>query len=349
MESRLWSDATAPNWAPTPAWKTAREDVSCGAWAGTPNRVGPLSASLTAVKTRLNFPGDCRFCGEARGASEGQGRSHPTGCPARLPPRSQAGTLRGRSPTSSSAPPSPDLNPCQAWDFRLGFQPPRIRQSPVNFSIDTEGPRSPSSPPSHEGPRLQDRGAVLGWAPCPPLGRRRPAAAALLRWRLETARKVPREGRTDMGRRWNVPKESPPGPDFDLKEIEAIAREAPRRLPGLAPLGGPRWTREDIDLAVSFLYQETEGKAYQRAAAGGMTRVQKRRWLLTALRNRLLKLKAAFRRIDLLDDLALDRFSDASDGRVPESVEIGKAYPVLGFHTTGATPERGRIRLEGQG
>ena len=112
-----------------------------------------------------------------------------------------------------------------------------------------------------------------------------------------------------------MPKESPPGPDFDLKEIEAIAREAPRRLPGLAPLGGPRWTREDIDLAVSFLYQETEGKAYQRAAAGGMTRVQKRRWLLTALRNRLLKLKAAFRRIDLLDDLALDRFSDPSDGR----------------------------------
>jgi hypothetical protein len=30
MEGRLGSDATAPNWAPTPACRTAREDVSCG-------------------------------------------------------------------------------------------------------------------------------------------------------------------------------------------------------------------------------------------------------------------------------------------------------------------------------
>jgi len=35
-------------------------------------------------------------------------------------------------------------------------------------------------------------------------------------------------------------------------------------------------------------------------------------------------------------------------GGVPIVVEMCKAYPVLGFRISGATPERGRIRLEGQ-
>jgi len=32
MDSRLWSDATAPNWAPAAGRRGSAKDVSCGAW-----------------------------------------------------------------------------------------------------------------------------------------------------------------------------------------------------------------------------------------------------------------------------------------------------------------------------
>jgi hypothetical protein len=143
-----------------------------------------------------------------------------------------------------------------------------------------------------------------------------PAAAALLRWRWETARKALQDGRDDTGRRWKVPKESPPGPDFDLRELEAIGRGEARRSPGLVPNGGRRWTREDLAFAVSILADEMRAPAFRKAWDAGMSKAQARLWLSKALRNRLLDHAECLRRTDLLDDLALDAFPAADDQRI---------------------------------
>jgi len=59
---------------------------------------------------------------------------------------------------------------------------------------------------------------------------------------------------------------------------------------------------------------------------------------------------------EIVEQLDADLFAEETAGEirwgrvggVPIVVEMCKAYPVLGFRISGATPERGRIRLEGQ-
>ena len=104
-----------------------------------------------------------------------------------------------------------------------------------------------------------------------------------------------------------MPKESPPGPDFSLKELEKLAWAEARRSQGLVPNGGRWWTSEDIAFAVAILDEETRSRAFRRAWDAGMTSAQVRRWLSKALHNGLVKYAARTRRLKLLDDRALDQ------------------------------------------
>lgn len=103
-----------------------------------------------------------------------------------------------------------------------------------------------------------------------------------------------------------MPRENPPGPGFDRKDLEPIARKAARLWPYLAPLGGWFWTDEDVDSAVSTLYGVTGMECFLRAYARGMTRPQVRAYLLKALRHRLLKHATGSRRREFWEDLLLD-------------------------------------------
>lgn len=109
--------------------------------------------------------------------------------------------------------------------------------------------------------------------------------------------------------------ERPPGPDFDLEELEAIAWKEAGRSPGLAPNGGRRWTSEDNAFAVSILAAEMRTRGFRKARDAGMARTQAGRWLLKALHNGLLKHVVRNRRMELLDDLGLDTLPSRSVGQ----------------------------------
>lgn len=112
-----------------------------------------------------------------------------------------------------------------------------------------------------------------------------------------------------------MPKDSPPGPNLGLKELEAIAWAEARRSPDLTPNGGRRWTREDNEFAIAILDEQTRSTAFRRAWAAGMTRGAARLWLSKALHNRLLDYAERVRRLMLVDHLALDDLPRARDDR----------------------------------
>ena len=109
------------------------------------------------------------------------------------------------------------------------------------------------------------------------------------------------------------------------EELAAIARVASRRWPWLAPGGGRRRTPEDIDEAVSILAVEIHAPGFLLAWRNGMTRAQAHGYLLKALHDRLYTLRERSRRVDLLDDHALECMSSSvhppspwSDGEAEE-------------------------------
>lgn len=104
-----------------------------------------------------------------------------------------------------------------------------------------------------------------------------------------------------------MPKESPPGPDSSLMELEAIARAEARRSPGLAPNGGRRWTSEDIAFAVSVLGAIARTDAFRQVSSRGLDgRRRPRGYLLAALHYELVRARLRAARMVLLDDLDLD-------------------------------------------
>jgi len=123
------------------------------------------------------------------------------------------------------------------------------------------------------------------------------------------------------GRRLSLSREKLPGPSLGPKDLEPVARAAARLWPSLAPMGGSRWTREDIDWAMSFLYIESMTERFVRAAVRARSRSQTRGYLLKALRNQLLRRAERGRRLVLLDQLALDSVLPKVAGRKRLDVE----------------------------
>jgi hypothetical protein len=113
-----------------------------------------------------------------------------------------------------------------------------------------------------------------------------------------------------------MPKESPPGRDYGLKKLRAVAKTAARKWPGLAPRGGHRWTPEDLDRGVSLLFGITRTRAFRREFPDGLDGGRSRGYLLSALRNDLVQGRKRFSRMILLDNSTLDRLTS---GKVREA------------------------------
>ena len=106
--------------------------------------------------------------------------------------------------------------------------------------------------------------------------------------------------------------DSPPGPDFDLETMSAVAKTAARRWPGLAPRGGHRWTTEDIDRGVSILFEVSRKRAFLDAFPRGKVGRRCRGYLLAALHHELIDLRTRSRKLLLLDSPSLDSIPRAA-------------------------------------
>lgn len=154
------------------------------------------------------------------------------------------------------------------------------------------------------------------------------------------------------GRRWKVPKESPPGPVPDLRDLDAIARAEGRKHPDLAPNGGRWWTKEDTAFAVAILDEEMRSRALRRAWANGMTWGAARSWLSKALHHRLLDHAECARRVKLLDTLALQDLPCARDSRTQldrQDRDLLEGRVLAGLSATGRTVAAEYFRGDGTG
>ncbi|HEU4396198.1 MAG TPA: hypothetical protein VFS92_11590 [Planctomycetota bacterium] len=95
-------------------------------------------------------------------------------------------------------------------------------------------------------------------------------------------------------------------PGLDLEQLRGVAAHAARRWPGLAPRGGRRWTKEDLDRAISLLFEISQSHAYRARFAEATEAHRRRGYLLAALHNRLVDLRVQARRFPLLDPVVLD-------------------------------------------
>jgi hypothetical protein len=58
--------------------------------------------------------------------------------------------------------------------------------------------------------------------------------------------------------------------DPDMAALLSIARTAARKWPRLAPLGGKRWTPEDIDRGVSIAFEISQSDAFLAVFPDGL-------------------------------------------------------------------------------
>ena len=127
-----------------------------------------------------------------------------------------------------------------------------------------------------------------------------------------------------------------------IESLEAIAREAGRRWPWLAPNGGGRWTAEDDAFAISILVEETRARGFLKARDAGMTRAQEPHYLLKALHSRLSDHAERGCRIVLLEGQILDKLRDIQSG--PSRLEVNDAA-ILALSVLAKLREKERVVL----
>lgn len=147
-----------------------------------------------------------------------------------------------------------------------------------------------------------------------------------------------RAGPPTENRTWGLRMTDPVSRGVDLGKFRVLAEQAARRWPSLAPRGGRRWTNEDLDRAISILFEISQSSAFLARSTEGMDTHRRRGYLLAALHNRLVDFHVRAGRILLLDTLSLDatpgpaavttpiatddllRFSERLIGRMPTPV-----------------------------
>ncbi len=102
--------------------------------------------------------------------------------------------------------------------------------------------------------------------------------------------------------------------DPDMGALLSIARTAAGTWSWLAPLGGEEWTQEDIDRGVSIAYEISQSEAFLAKFPDGLNGNGSRTYLLTSVRNRLLRDRKRNSRLEILGDIAPDGLPATRNG-----------------------------------